>query len=450
MKNKKKIIIYSIICLFVVILIVSILLIKALKEEDSKYDEILESKEGIMSEDENPISLIRTNNTVTYYTVDSCLKSYFTMLEVEDRNVLMAYLNENYIDNNNINNNNILTVLEQYNDYNTYRTAEMYELANFSITTYYVKGRIDQKNVYFIVHLDVNNQTFDIEPITEDFYNDRINNKKDAEEDGVQDIAKKVYNSFVYKDLNDEVISKLYFADYIKTMLTDSEEAYNLLDKEYQEKRFDSLDEFNNYIQENSARLNYSVEFETKDVSDYENFNEYYEFASKHEKFGLTNYLVEQFTDYTRYICVDGYNDYFIFYVTYPGTYTVRLDSYTIDMEEFIEKYNSSTNEVKVGMNTQKIIEAINTKDYQYIYDKLDDTFKNNNYSTLNDLEEYIKNNFFDTNEVEYTNCYQEGNVYIYTLKVKDAENPNTNEKELTIIMNLKEGTDFNMSFSIE
>ena len=450
MKNKKKIIIYSIIGLLIIILIVSILLVKALKEEDSKYDEILESKEGIKSEDKNPISLIRTNNAVTYYTVDECIKSYFRMLEVEDSSVLMTYLNENYINKNNVNNNNILTVLEKYNDYNTYRTVEMYELANFSITTYYVKGRIDHQNVYFIVHLDLNNQTFDIEPTTEDFYDDRINNQNDVEEDDVQNIDKKVYNSYVYKDLNDEVTSKLYFADYIKTMLTDSEEAYNLLDKEYQNKRFSSIDEFNTYIQNNRNRFNISLEFEDKDISEYENFNEYYEFASKNEKFGLTSYLVEQFADYTRYICVDGYNNYFIFYVTYPGTYTVMLDSYTIDMEEFIEKYNSSTDEVKVGMNIQKIIEAINSKDYQYIYDKLDDTFRNNNYNTVNDLEEDIRNNLFDTNEVEYTNFYQEGNAYIYQLKFKDAQNPETNERNMTIIMNLKEETDFVMSFSIE
>lgn len=446
MKNKKKMIIYSIIGLLIIILIVSILLIKALKEEDNKYDEILESKEGIMSEDENPVSLIRTNNAITYYTVDECLKSYFRMLEIEDRSVLMAYLNENYINNHDINNDNILTVLEKYEDYNTYRTVEMYELANFNITTYYVKARIDHKNIYFIVHLDVNNQTFDIEPITEDSYQ----NKEQLTSNEVENITNKVYNYYVYKDLNDEVTSKLYFVDYIKTMLTDSEEAYNLLDKEYQSKRFSSIDEFNAYIQNNRNRFNTSLEFEDKDISEYENFNEYYEFASKNEKFGLRNYSVEQFTDYTRYICVDGYNNYYIFFVTYPGTYTVMVDSYTIDTEEFIEKYNSSTNDIKVGMNTQKIVEAINSKDYQYIYDKLDETFRNTNYNTVDMLEEYIKNNLFDTNEAEYTDFYQEGDAYIYQLKMKDAQNPETNERNMTVIMNLKEETDFVMSFSIE
>ena len=215
MKNKKKIIIYSIIAVLVIILIVTLLLVKALKEEDKMYDEILESKEGIGSADENPVKLIRTNNTVTYYTVDECLKSYFRMLEIEDSAVLMTYLNENYIKDNDIHENNILTVLEKYEDYNTYRTAEMYEIANYNITTYYVKARIDHKNIYFIVHLDVNNQTFDIEPITEENYQKR----EQMTSSSMKSITNKVYNYYVYKDLNDEVTSKLYFADYIKTMI---------------------------------------------------------------------------------------------------------------------------------------------------------------------------------------------------------------------------------------
>lgn len=445
MKNKKKIIIYSIIAVLVIILIVTLLLVKALKEEDKMYDEILESKEGIGSADENPVKLIRTNNTVTYYTVDECLKSYFRMLEIEDSAVLMTYLNENYIKDNDIHENNILTVLEKYEDYNTYRTAEMYEIANYNITTYYVKARIDHKNIYFIVHLDVNNQTFDIEPITEENYQKR----EQMTSSSMKSITNKVYNYYVYKDLNDEVTSKLYFADYIKTMLTDSEEAYQLLDEEYKEKRFSSVDEFNTYIQNNQNRFNISFQFEDSS-SEYENFNEYYEFISKNENFGLRNYSVEQFADYTRYICVDGFNNYYIFFVTYPGTYTAMLDFYTIDMDEFTEKYNTSTNDVKVGMNVQKVIQAINAKDYQYIYNKLDETFRNTNYSSINMLEEYIKNNLFDTNEAEYTNFYQEGDAYIYQVNMKDAQNPDTNQRTMTIIMNLKDETDFVMSFSIE
>lgn len=447
MNNKKKMIIYVMIGLIILILIVVILLINILKQGNSEDDELLESKEGLGNQ--IPISLIRTNNVVTYYTVDDCIKAYLDMLEVEDSSVLLTYLNEKYINDNHIREDNILTILEKYNDYQTYRTVEMYELSNYTIVSYYVKGRIDHKNVYFTVHLDVNQQTFDILPISEESYNSRIKDKESLDNNEVETIDKKTYNSFVYRDLNDEVISKLYFADYIKAMLTDSEEAYRLLDDEYREKRFDTIDKFNNFIQDNQDRLTYSFETEDKSVSDYDDFDQYYENLNQNENFGLKQYSVEEFIDYTRYVCVDGCNNYYIFFVTNPGEYKVMVDSYTIDLEEFTEKYNSSSSDVKVGMNTQKITEAINAKDYQYVYNKLDDTFKTN-YPTVDSLKEDIENNLFHINLMEYTDFSQEGDVYIYQLTVKDAENIDTTEKKLTMIMDLQEGTDFRMSFSIE
>ena len=214
MDKKKKMIIYVMIGLIILILLVAILLINILKQGNTEDDELLESKEGLGNQ--IPISLIRTNNVVTYYTVDDCIKAYLDMLEVEDSSVLLAYLNEKYINDNHIREDNILTVLEKYDNYQTYRTVEMYELSNYTIVSYYVKGRIDHKNVYFTVHLDVNKQTFDILPISEEVYNNRIKDKESLDDNEVETIDKKTYNSFVYRDLNDEVISKLYFADYIK------------------------------------------------------------------------------------------------------------------------------------------------------------------------------------------------------------------------------------------
>ena len=113
------------------------------------------------------------------------------------------------------------------------------------------------------------------------------------------------------------------------------------------------------------------------------------------------------------------------------------------------EKYNSSSNENKVAMNVEKIESAINNRDYKFIYNKLDETFKNNNFKSLDEFAEYINKNFFDNNNLEYESISNEGNVYIYTIKLTDVNNEE-NTKTMTIIMKLKEGTDFVMSFSIE
>jgi hypothetical protein len=44
--------------------------------------------------------------------------------------------------------------------------------------------------------------------------------------------------------------------------------------------------------------------------------------------------------------------------------YKLILDEYTIDLPEFTEKYKKAAPQEKVGMNIEKIISAINNKDY--------------------------------------------------------------------------------------
>ena len=48
--------------------------------------------------------------------------------------------------------------------------------------------------------------------------------------------------------------------------------------------------------------------------------------------------------------------------------YEVVLDTYTIDLPEFLEKYNKNSDEIKCGMNIQKLFDAINDEDYSYVY----------------------------------------------------------------------------------
>lgn len=450
MKNKKQVLLSLIIILIIIIIILLSLFIRLSKKTISEDEEVLEGKKEIVSELVGGNKLIRTNNVKLYYTVDECLKSYFTMIKSNDSNVVITYLNEEYIKNQKIDTNNIFNIIDKYSNYDTYRTAEMYELATSQVMVYYVRSRIDSKSVYFMVRLDIDNQTFDIEPITEETYKQRISDKNNTKKSAGNPITKKVYNSFVYKELNDELTTKLYFADYIKAMLTDAEEAYNLLESQYKDKRFNTIDKFKKFIKVNNKRFQTSYDIETNDSSSYENYKEYYEFIQQKGDFGVKKYSVTQYADYTRYICVDGCNNYFIFYATDPGCYTVELDSYTIDSEEFIKKYNSSKDERRVGMNIDKVIQAVNSKDYKYIYNKLDETFKSNNYSSLDSFEKSIQTSFYDMNKIEYVKYSKEGNIYIYNLKVKDAENSDAKEKTLTIIMQLLEGTDFVMSFNIK
>ena len=109
------------------------------------------------------------------------------------------------------------------------------------------------------------------------------------------------------------------------------------------------------------------------------------------------------------------------------------------------DKYNKANETTKIGMNTDKIIKAINRKDYDYIYKKLDQDFANNNFGSLEGFENYMNQNFNAIYEATYYNSSKENYVYVQpvTLKVKDSDE----QKSLNIIMKLEEGTDFVMSF---
>jgi hypothetical protein len=128
----------------------------------------------------------------------------------------------------------------------------------------------------------------------------------------------------------------------------------------------------------------------------------------------------------------------------------VILDTYTIDMPEFIEQYIVATGQKKIGMNIEKIISAINDGDYKYVYNKLDNTFKNNKFSSVENFEKYIKNNFFEKNSVEYLDFSQEGDIFIYKTKLFEKGVKLPKEKHFNIVMQLGEGTDYTMSFSFE
>jgi len=116
-------------------------------------------------------------------------------------------------------------------------------------------------------------------------------------------------------------------------------------------------------------------------------------------------------------------------------------------MTEFTEEYNELNSADKVEYNIQKCLQAINNKDYSYIYNKLDKEFRDNNYKTQDILRNTIQGNLFESNIIKNIYRLNEGATYIYKLTIINAEDE-SKTKDMTIIMQLKEELDFVMSFS--
>ena len=444
MKDKEKKIIILIIILIIAIAFITVIITSLKKREIEKIVEESTGEQALGLE-----QLSRTTDIGIYSTINECIKSYFSMIEANDKNVLISYLNEEFVSTNKITENSIFNIIKVYKNYDLYRTMVMYEKYDVEnrISIYYVKGKINGNFVFFKVRLDGNNETFDIYPIDEEKFDSDIKNQ--ANENSEKAISKKTYNFYRNAYLTNEDISRTYYIDYMKLLLTDPNQAYEMLNDDYKKAKFGNIESFKNYINSNKNTIQMIYKVETADSSDFESFLEYDKYIQANSNYKMKSYSVNEYNDYYQYVCGNITGSNFIFNAKYPLDYEVFMDSYTIDLPEYIEKYNKETDSNKVLMNLEKIKGAINTKDYNYVYSKLDETFKKNNFPTQQSFAEYINKNLFSLNSFEYNNVEKNGNLYVTTAGVSDTTGEQRVFKSISFIVKLLEGTDFVMSFSM-
>lgn len=300
---------------------------------------------------------------------------------------------------------------------------DIYVQRNDNINVYAVYGIQNNKNIYYIISLDYNNFSYNIKQVTED----ECNNIKDGKENDyikITNIEINNDNTFELNVMSDVQTSAMYY-NIIKNVLNSEPEVlYNLLlDDEYKQKRFSNIEAFNEFVNQNK---------------------------SKYNNMKLSKYAKYKYDGYVQYVCLDNNGDYFIINNNVDnGEYKVLLDTYTVDQQEFIKKYDSVSDNEKAGYDINKFFEAINAKDYKYAYNCLAESFKQNNFTTQNQFENYIKNNFYNKNDVKYSNYRKEGNYYIYTVNIINSEDT-TKSVQKDFIVNLKENRQFEMSFSVE
>lgn len=103
--------------------------------------------------------------------------------------------------------------------------------------------------------------------------------------------------------ISDENMAKIYLNDYINIVNTNTEESYYLLDEEYRNTKFNSLDEYLLY---------------TKTIKNY-----------SHD---VSSYYKKVVDDYIIYGIYDEYGDFFGFKTNGVMQYVVYLDEYTIEI----------------------------------------------------------------------------------------------------------------------
>lgn len=417
-------IIFLLVTLIVVILLLIILLTTLQKQNNQKEQEKHTGDEGIdITQIEAVIEKVTTPNN--FFIVENCIQTYINYANSKDAEKVYDVLDLEYINDNNITLENILKYA-RFEQTDRFKAQKINVITGKSqIEEYSVYGYINNQNrkyLFFKVKLDTKNSTFSIIPYNSEQYTS-------IEEIALKDnegskILKNGNNNYKYINLSTEAISKKYFENLKNNLLYSVENTYNMLDEEYKKERFSNINEFSRYISENQMKIKTSA---------------------------LSRYSYNYKDGYIECVLEDTYENTYILKITAVLEYTIKLDNYTIKNKDYNEKYNSLNDSEKVCANAYEFLQMINTKDYKHAYALLDTQFKNNNFKTIDKFITYAKSNFFDYNlNINNITVEEEGKYFVYKTTIKNSSSSVANSKNLTIIMQLKEGTDFVMSFSIE
>ncbi len=424
MKNVKYLIIL-LSAILIILIIVFIFLLHSLNENSQQLEDggIIEERHFEESKEVQDIN--------TYIYINEIMKNFFSYVSEEEdyldnSEALMEVLDKEYINKNNITKDNVLQKLSNYKDITSFSSKEIYKkevgyIHNIEGEYIYIKGIIrkdsTEEDIYILMKQNNYKETYSISIITEENFKNLQNNDENIE----IDIEQGDYNKAYSKSITDYQKCLEFFRDYINTVKNNPREAYKLLDEEYKNKRFGNIDNYVKYINTIQNELLRTV---------------------------LKKYQIIEGENEDKYICIDQKGNYYIFKNTDFMNYTLILDTYTIDLPEFTEKYNTAKDSEKNLLNVQKIFEAINVKDYDYVYNKLEENFKNTYFPTQLRFEQYIKSKFFNMNEIEFLNAQDEANVYIYNVNINNLDDK-SKTNNLSIMSRLKEGTDFEISFNL-
>ena len=160
MKDNSKLTAIILVVVTIIVVVVSLIIEKNGQESDER-------------------DILIVTNASNFYTVNSCLYRVMTYVSAQDIESLMLLLNENYKNENKITKDNVLDLFSDVDSNSTFVSEKMYyETLSSNLVKYYVKGYIeenqiyddevlkkeDRNSVYFIVYLDSSDKIFSIEP----------------------------------------------------------------------------------------------------------------------------------------------------------------------------------------------------------------------------------------------------------------------------------------------
>lgn len=433
-----KLIIVAIIVALIILMSIIIQIRSGISSENKTTEQNVVSTETEPSTLYTDTSIKKVETMSLLLATQDAINKYYEYLSSNNYVALMGILDNEFITNNNITTNNVLGSLKNSNSKLSFFCIDEYskEISFDHEYRFWIYGKSYSNDFseiaenQFIVNLDMYNLTFKITPMGQttkqsyDSYIDSLihtdNGKKTTIDDTVTSITVNNYNKFEIYEGNQGIknIIENYAKYYYFLEMTDSSSAYNLLNTEYKNKKY------GNYSEYQKSKLlwkNIDIQYVKQTV----------------EK------------DKTLYIGIDKSGTYYIFLEKSPMEYEIMLDSYTIPLTETVDKYTSSGSVEKVCMCLENIKEMLNLRDYKTLYEYMNTTFKQNNYSTIDSFQRYVDSKYYSNNNFEYESYNVSGDSYIVKVKVSNASDTNS-YFEINYVVKLNTSlNDFEYSFEI-
>lgn len=326
-----------------------------------------------------------------------------------------------YIKNGNLQAVNELGGNNIYNIVNNskYFVKYAYSTSNEYMTKYYTYGILNisngnytaaQQEIYMVIYLTSENKGYKLQTITKEEF---ANMKELTQEDNIV-IKQGTYNIYEYEHIDTAKQMEIYLEDYTFQIFNNTENAYELLNQEYRNKRFGNINEFVRFLNE---KLNQFINIEIIQLN------------------------VEKNNDgYTIYEGTDKYGNYYQIMVTSYMEYTIILDNYTM------EDYSNENDETRIKKSVEKFILMLNSADYSNAYNLLEPSFRLNCFPTEQDFINYVKTNWFERNIVASKEINEEG---ICTVIIKQTLSTNSNKMQKQFKVNIGEGMDFTIEFNV-
>ena len=293
----------------------------------------------------------------------------------------------------------------------------------------YIYGRLfynnyaNNKTMYIILNTNYDNMLYDekIEKdgITKTEYDSIIAKLKEQTTTtklSSYDSSKK----FTLKNATDEDIITRYLEYYQNMVLYDTKDAYDLLNEDYKNKRFGSYNSFEEYVNDYNQTI---------------------------ENLTLEKYGMSYGETTTKYIAQDTKENYYTFECKSVLDFDIQLDNYTIEIDDYKAKYNALTDQQKAAICLSNVIQMINTKDYENLYKKVDETFRSKNFPTIDEFKNYINNRYYYYNIISNTQARMDSNIYVLSFDISSGNNTSAEIKKANLLIRLGNDTEFKISF---